>query len=103
MSGDRMQGNGLELCQGKFRLDIRRKLFTVRAAKHWNKLPGELVTVKLEGVPETFGQCSSMYGLKFRLPLWSQELHSMILVGHFQLRIFYDSVYYMTYDDRKHE
>lgn len=43
MSGDRMQGNSLKLHQGKFRTDIRRKLFTERVVKHWNKLPKEMI------------------------------------------------------------
>jgi len=43
MSCDRMQGNGLNRCQGKFRLDIRKKFFTKDVVKHWNKLPREMV------------------------------------------------------------
>ena len=57
--GDRTRGCDFKLEKGRFRLDIRKKLFTVKVVKYWNMLSREVVDALFL---ETFYGCQTGLG-----------------------------------------
>ena len=60
---NRMRGNGLRLCHGRVRLDIRKPLFSQRVVRQWHSCPGSGVVTVPGGVQENSRCGTEEYGL----------------------------------------
>ena len=47
VAGDKKRGNAHNLCQGRFRLDIKKNFFSEGIIMHWNRLPVEVMESQL--------------------------------------------------------
>ncbi|XP_053852363.1 uncharacterized protein LOC128817666 isoform X2 [Vidua macroura] len=80
------RGTGLELYQGRFRLDIGIKFFPQRVVGHWNRLPREVVTAPSPTQFKKLLDNALRHMDCWGCPVQSQESDSMIPVVPFRVR-----------------
>ena len=57
ITSERARGNGLKLCQWRFRLDIRKNFFPRTVVRHWGRLLREVIeSLSLE----QFNKCTDI-------------------------------------------
>ena len=49
---DRTKRNGFKIKERNFRLDVRKKFFTVRVVRHWHRMPREVMDAPYLEIPK---------------------------------------------------